>query len=96
MSAGEPASGRGRPKFAAAFNNLFLLATLVLIALKLGGAVAWSWSAVLAPLWVPVVTILVIALPLAGSGLASRIGDRLEDRRHRRLDRPPRWIGSRF
>jgi hypothetical protein len=40
--------------------------------------------------------ILVIALPLAGLALASRIGDRLEDRGYRRLDRPPPWIGSRL
>jgi hypothetical protein len=96
MGAEGPAPGRGRPKFAVAFNNLFLIATLVLIGLKLGGVIAWSWWAVLAPLWVPLVVILVIALPVAGFALASRIGDRLEDRRQRRLDRPPRWIGSRL
>ncbi|HEY2262880.1 MAG TPA: hypothetical protein VGI96_09680 [Streptosporangiaceae bacterium] len=96
MSAGEPASGRGRPKHALVSGNLFLIVTLVLVGLKLGGVVAWSWWVVLAPLWAPVVTILVIALPVAGMVLASRIGDRREDRRQRRLDRPPRWIGSRL
>jgi hypothetical protein len=95
MSAGEPASRRGRPKYADAFNNLFLIATLVLIGLKLGGVIAWSWWAVFAPLWVPLAVILVVALPLPVFALASRIGDRLEDRKHRRLDRPPPWIGSR-
>jgi hypothetical protein len=35
-----------------------------------------------------------IGLKLAGLALASRLGDRREDRRYQRLDRPPPWIGS--
>lgn len=33
--------------------GLLLLATLVLVVLKLSGEIAWSWVIVFAPLWVP-------------------------------------------
>jgi len=33
--------------------GLMVLATAVLVALKLSGQIAWSWILVLAPLWLP-------------------------------------------
>lgn len=34
-------------------NGLLLVATLVLVALKLSGEIGWSWVIVFAPLWLP-------------------------------------------
>ena len=36
------------------------LLAIVFIALKLGNVIAWSWWLVLAPLWVPAATVVVI------------------------------------
>lgn len=66
----------------------------VLIGLKLGGVVHWSWWAVFAPVWVPALVLFAIGLPLAAMTLSSRIGDWRHDRRYQRLDRPPPWIGA--
>lgn len=75
-------------------NGLASLLVLFLLAgLKLGGVVTWSWWAVTAPLWIPVLALIAIALPLAGSALTSRLGDWRQDRKYQRLDRPARWIG---
>ena len=94
MSAEEPASRRRGPKLTVGFNTPLTIALLVLIGFKLGGVVHWSWWAVFAPVWIAFLSILAFALPLAAMALASRLGERLEDRRYRRLDREPPWIGS--
>jgi hypothetical protein len=73
-----------------------MLALFLLIGLKLGGVITWSWWAVSAPVWIPLLILLALALPLAGLALVPRLGDWLEDRRYRRLDRPPPSIGSRL
>jgi membrane protein implicated in regulation of membrane protease activity len=75
-------------------NTPLILAFFVLIGLKLGGVITWSWWAVSAPVWIPLLALLTLGLPLAGLALTSRLGEWLEDRRYQRLDRPPRWIGS--
>lgn len=36
-------------------NGLLLVATLVLVALKLAGEIGWSWVIVFAPIWLPAV-----------------------------------------
>lgn len=43
----------------------FPLLALLFIGLKLGGAITWSWWWVLAPLWVPLSVVLLVAIPLA-------------------------------
>ena len=48
-----------------------------------------------APVWVALLSILAFLLPLSGLALSFRIGEYRQDRRYRRLDRPPPWIGSR-
>lgn len=35
---------------------------LLFIGLKLGGIITWSWWWVLAPLWVPMLAVLIVAL----------------------------------
>jgi hypothetical protein len=94
MDAEGPAARWRGPKLTIGFNTPLMLALFVLIGLKLGGVIAWSWWAVSAPVWIPLLTVLALALPLAGLALTSRLGDRLKDRRYQRLDRPPPWIGS--
>lgn len=42
--------------------GFFGLLAIVFITLKLLGYIAWSWWWVLAPLWAPVVVVLVVAL----------------------------------
>jgi hypothetical protein len=93
MSAEGPASRWRGPKLTIGFNTPLMLALFMLIGLKLGGVIAWSWWAVSAPVWIPLLTLLTLGLPLAGLALASRLGEWREDRRYQRLDRPPRWIG---
>ena len=94
MDAEGPAARWRGPKLTIGSNTPLMLALFVLIGLKLGGVIAWSWWAVSAPVWIPLLAVLTLALPLAGLALASRLGDRREDRRYQRLDRPPPWIGS--
>ena len=36
-------------------NGLLVVATLVLVALKLSGEIGWSWVIVFAPIWLPAV-----------------------------------------
>lgn len=95
MSAEGPASGRAVRKRTFGFSAPITLALYVLIGLKLGGVIAWSWWAVLAPVWIALLSILAFLLPLSGLALSFRIGEYWQDRRYRRLDRPPPWIGSR-
>ena len=94
MDAEGPAARRRGPKLTVGFNSPLMLALFLLVGLKLGGVIAWSWWAVSAPVWIPLLTVLTLALPLAGLALSSRLGDWREDRRYQRLDRPPPWIGS--
>ena len=56
----------------------------MLIGLKLGGVITWSWWAVFAPVWIALLSILAFLLPLSGLALSFRIGEYLEDRRYRR------------
>lgn len=42
--------------------GFFGLLTIVFIILKLVGIIAWSWWWVLAPLWLPIALVLVIAV----------------------------------
>lgn len=58
--------------------------TLLFIALKLTGVVAWSWMWVLAPLWIPWLVILII-LFIAGAALVISA----------MLDTPRKTLGSR-
>jgi Transmembrane Fragile-X-F protein len=95
MSAEGPASRRRGPKLTIGFNTPLMLALFVLIGLKLGGVVTWSWWGVFAPVWIALLSILAFLLPLSGLALSYRIGEYRQDRRYRRLDRPPPWIGSR-
>lgn len=44
------------------------LLTILFIALKLTGVIAWSWLWVLAPLWVPLAIVLVLGV-LVGIGV---------------------------
>jgi hypothetical protein len=95
MSAEGSASGRHGRKRTIGFNAPIMLALYVLIGLKLGGVVTWSWWVVFAPVWIALLSILAFLLPVSGLALSFRIGEYLQDRRYRRLDRPPPWIGSR-
>lgn len=69
----------------------------VFVALKLGGAISWSWLAVLAPLWVPIVTLCgllccvlvgVIAACLVaviGITIAAWVMNRLDEKHQRKV-----------
>ena len=41
---------------------IYLLVCLIVIALKMSKAVAWSWWLVLAPAWVPVLLVVLFAV----------------------------------
>lgn len=45
--------------------GLMVLATAVLVALKLAGEITWSWVLVLAPLWLPAAVAVGMRLALA-------------------------------
>lgn len=42
--------------------NILTILTLINYVLKLTGHINWSWWLVLAPLWIPTVTVVVIAI----------------------------------
>jgi hypothetical protein len=48
-----------------------LIATLVLVDLRLEGVVAWPWWWILAPLWLPLA---VLGLAFAGLAMRDRLG----------------------
>jgi hypothetical protein len=60
------AAGKGNPDGSNGARNggigFFGLLTIVFIILKLLGAITWSWAWVLAPLWMPVLLIVIIAV----------------------------------
>jgi hypothetical protein len=42
-----------------------MILALIFITLKLTGVIAWSWLWVLAPIWIPLVLVLIIAAIIA-------------------------------
>ena len=48
--------------------NFLECLTLLLIALRLTGAIAWSWLWVLAPLWLPLTILIIVAIFAAIAG----------------------------
>ena len=48
--------------------NFLECLTLLLIALRLTGAIAWSWLWVLAPLWLPFTILIIVAIFAAIAG----------------------------
>lgn len=51
-----------RPQTQAGVFPFFPLLALLFIGLKLGGVIAWSWLWVLAPLWIPLAIVTVVAV----------------------------------
>lgn len=51
--------------------GFFGLLTIVFIALKLMGYIAWSWVWVLAPLWIPIALAFVLTFVVASLGCFS-------------------------
>ena len=49
-----------------AMPGLSSMLTVLFVALKLTGVVAWSWWWVLAPLWVPILLLIAIAIIILG------------------------------
>lgn len=58
----------------AQFAGLTLLdaLTVLFVALKLCGVVAWPWWAVLAPLWVPLAVLLLVVIAAIAASAARR------------------------
>lgn len=52
--------------------GFFSLLTILFIALKLTGVIAWSWWWVLAPLWMPIVLVLGVVLIVLAALVAKR------------------------
>ena len=59
-----------RTLLALALTSTYSLATLLLVGLRLGGAIDWSWLWILSPLWLPLA---ITGLTFAGLALRESI-----------------------
>jgi hypothetical protein len=65
------------------FGPMLTTALLVLIGLKLGGVITWSWPLVLIPLWIGLGELVVIGFPLVALVLSAWLAKRLAESRIR-------------